>query len=227
MSWHSLTYELTFYPELLRKWIFLSYHTYEWVMSNVWKSHVTHMNESCHTYECVMSHIRTSHGTHTPVARVHNGPPLTSAEADCLVVPLCNTLQHTATHCNTLQHTATHCSTLQHTITHNNTQQHTITQCTTLQHTRMSTCAASWHYTTPNRCDSGSSCRSRQYWHDHPCASLRSSPPLTRRLPTVAWIYKYVYKDKRTEKQRARERERHLYARRNRETWMPSSSDSL
>jgi len=35
-----------------------------------------------------------------------------------LVDPLCNTLQHTATHCNTLQHTATHCNTPQHTATH-------------------------------------------------------------------------------------------------------------
>jgi len=33
-----------------------SRHTYEWVISPVWMSHVTHMNESCHT--CwVVSHI--------------------------------------------------------------------------------------------------------------------------------------------------------------------------
>ena len=32
-----------------------SCHTYEWVMSHIWMSHVTHLNESCHTYECVMS----------------------------------------------------------------------------------------------------------------------------------------------------------------------------
>jgi len=37
-------------------------HTYEWVMSHIWMSHVTHMNESCHAYERVMPHIRTSHG---------------------------------------------------------------------------------------------------------------------------------------------------------------------
>jgi len=30
------------------KW---SCHTYGWVMSHIWMSHVTHMNESCHTYE--------------------------------------------------------------------------------------------------------------------------------------------------------------------------------
>jgi len=29
--------------------------TYEWVMSNIWMSHVAHMNESCHTYEWVIS----------------------------------------------------------------------------------------------------------------------------------------------------------------------------
>jgi len=58
-----------------------SWHTYEWVMSHVWMSHVAHMNgswhtyeaarsipgytkESCHTYELVMAHIWMGHGTH-------------------------------------------------------------------------------------------------------------------------------------------------------------------
>ena len=31
------------------------------VMSHVWRSHVTHMNESCRTYEWVVSHILMSH----------------------------------------------------------------------------------------------------------------------------------------------------------------------
>jgi len=31
---------------------------YEWVMSHIWMSHVTHMNESCHTCEWVMSHMK-------------------------------------------------------------------------------------------------------------------------------------------------------------------------
>jgi len=42
--------------------IFMSYgtkvkscHTYEWVMSHIWLSHVTHMNESCHIYSCHMA----------------------------------------------------------------------------------------------------------------------------------------------------------------------------
>ena len=39
-------------------------HTYEWVMSHIWLSHVTHMRESCHTYEWVVSHIWVSHVTH-------------------------------------------------------------------------------------------------------------------------------------------------------------------
>jgi len=53
-------------------------HTYEWVMSHIWMSHVFHMNESwhtyewvtlhvcesCHTYEWVMSHIWMSHVFH-------------------------------------------------------------------------------------------------------------------------------------------------------------------
>ena len=39
-------------------------HTYEWVMSHIWMSHVTHMNASRHTYEWVMSHIWMRHVTH-------------------------------------------------------------------------------------------------------------------------------------------------------------------
>ena len=39
-------------------------YTYEWFMSHIWMSHVTHMNESCHTYEWVMWHIWMSHVTH-------------------------------------------------------------------------------------------------------------------------------------------------------------------
>jgi len=35
-----------------------------WVMSHIWMSHVTHMNESCYTYEWVMLHIWMSHVTH-------------------------------------------------------------------------------------------------------------------------------------------------------------------
>ena len=38
--------------------------TYEWIMSHIWMSHVAHMNESYHTYERVMSHTWMSHVTH-------------------------------------------------------------------------------------------------------------------------------------------------------------------
>jgi len=34
---------------------------YEWVMSHIYASHVSNMNEPCHTYERFMSHIWTSH----------------------------------------------------------------------------------------------------------------------------------------------------------------------
>ena len=40
------------------------WHTYEWVMAHIWMSHGTRMNESWHTYEWVMAHIWMSHGTH-------------------------------------------------------------------------------------------------------------------------------------------------------------------
>jgi len=42
-----------------------SCHTYEWVMSHMWMSHVTHVNESCHICEWVMSHVWMSYVTHT------------------------------------------------------------------------------------------------------------------------------------------------------------------
>ena len=42
-----------------------SCHTYQWVMSQLWMSHVTHTNESCHTYRWVMSQLWMSHVTHT------------------------------------------------------------------------------------------------------------------------------------------------------------------
>jgi len=35
-----------------------------WVMSHIWMSHATHMNESCHTNVWVMSNIWMSHATH-------------------------------------------------------------------------------------------------------------------------------------------------------------------
>ena len=34
---------------------------YKWVMSHIWMSHVTHMNESCHTHEWVMSDTLPCH----------------------------------------------------------------------------------------------------------------------------------------------------------------------
>jgi hypothetical protein len=39
-------------------------HTCEWVVSHVWMSHVSRVNESCHTYEWVMSHVWMSQVTH-------------------------------------------------------------------------------------------------------------------------------------------------------------------
>ena len=39
-------------------------HTHERIMSHIWMSHVTHMNESCPTYEWVMRHIWMRHVPH-------------------------------------------------------------------------------------------------------------------------------------------------------------------
>ena len=46
-----------------------SCHTYEWVMSHIWRSHVTHMNESCHIYDSVTTHTWMSHVTHMNQSR--------------------------------------------------------------------------------------------------------------------------------------------------------------
>ena len=48
----------------LIQWHVMSYVTYEWIMSHIWMSHVTHTNESCHPYKWVMPPIRMSHVTH-------------------------------------------------------------------------------------------------------------------------------------------------------------------
>ena len=45
-------------------WV-MSCRTYACVMSHIWMSHVTHMNESCHTYDRVLSQIWKNHFTRT------------------------------------------------------------------------------------------------------------------------------------------------------------------
>jgi len=42
----------------------LGHHTCEGVMSHMWMSHVTHVNESCHTCEWDLSHMWMNHITH-------------------------------------------------------------------------------------------------------------------------------------------------------------------
>ena len=49
------------------------YHTYEWVMSHVRMSHVTHTNESSSTFEWVMSNLRTSHVSCLTYKHTHPG----------------------------------------------------------------------------------------------------------------------------------------------------------
>ena len=41
---------------------------YEWVVSHIWVSHDSHMNERCHTYQRVMSHIAMSHVPDPPTS---------------------------------------------------------------------------------------------------------------------------------------------------------------
>jgi len=44
--------------------LYMSCHTYAWVMSHTWMSHVTHMHEPCLAHNWVMSHICMSHVSH-------------------------------------------------------------------------------------------------------------------------------------------------------------------
>ena len=81
---------------------------HEWVMSHIWMSHVTHMNEPCHTHEWVMSHISIGSGH---VTHIGTQQPGKGSKALQCTATYCNTLQHPATHCNALQHTTTHCNT--------------------------------------------------------------------------------------------------------------------
>jgi len=78
-------------------------------------SEVNTRHGPCYTHKYVTSHIWMSeewaHWMLT--SRLHRGHESRVSLNEW--VPLCNTLQHTATHCNTLQYTATHCNTLQHT----------------------------------------------------------------------------------------------------------------
>jgi len=60
-SWHIWKSHVTHMNE--------SCHTHEWVMSLTWISHVTYMDASCHAYAWVMSHIWMSQGTHTNESR--------------------------------------------------------------------------------------------------------------------------------------------------------------
>ena len=88
-SWGSggFTWELRINNNVRFRWtLYQDVHTYKWVMSHVWMSHVTHVNESYHTwhvtllirvsahdtrmnesclmYEWVMSHVWMSHVSH-------------------------------------------------------------------------------------------------------------------------------------------------------------------
>jgi len=77
-----------------------SCHMYEWVMSHIWMSHVTHLNESSHTYEWVMSHIWMSHVTHMNKSFTHMNK---SWHAHEWVMP--HTWMSHATHMNESCHT--------------------------------------------------------------------------------------------------------------------------
>jgi len=54
-----------------------SCHMYEWVTSHIWMSHVKKMNESCHVDERVMSRKRMSLVVWVSVSRKHPRPPTT------------------------------------------------------------------------------------------------------------------------------------------------------
>ena len=63
-TWHFPIHDITYFHVWHDVFTCMTRFVYEWVMSHMWMSHVTHMNESCHTYEWVMSRIWMSHVTH-------------------------------------------------------------------------------------------------------------------------------------------------------------------
>ena len=88
------------------------------VMSHVWLSHVTSMNQSCHMYEKVMSHVWMSHVTRTDESRhtdsrAGNQNPTTSViRAHRSHVPHRNNSCHTyrwVTHMNESRQRDSHC----------------------------------------------------------------------------------------------------------------------
>jgi len=124
-------------------------------MSYVWRSHVTHMNETCHKHEWVMSRIQiqyTTRGLFHTWDMTHSyvwhdsficGIWLYSCvghDSFMCVTWLIRMFDRTCVtytyHVNTLQHTATH---PHHAATHCNTVQHTATRCNMLQHAACNT----------------------------------------------------------------------------------------
>ena len=124
---------------------------YEWVMSHIWMSHVTHMNESCHILKYAVPFISMRHVTHTNAhnsfsQNTHEGPFVCQWHFLCdltLSCATCRIYMGDVAHAYvsqrrllkvclkyTLQHTATHCITLQRTATHCNAMQHDATHVT-------------------------------------------------------------------------------------------------
>ena len=131
-----------------------SCHTNGRVISHLWMSHVTHMNEPCkrtrhqmgesrHTYECVMSHVWMSLVTHMNESCQYMWMShITTMTGSCHTYEgVMSWLTATrATYCNILQHIATHCNTLMTGVmswlaathaTYCNILQHTATHCNT------------------------------------------------------------------------------------------------
>ena len=147
---------------LVFKWV--SRLTCDSVMSHIWMSPVTHMNESCHTYDChkfwwviyiymyiyiyiyIYIHMWISHFTHAEDSmwRCKRVPTLCDwasrkvfvKESHALICTRIHTLTYTHTH--SLQHIATPCNTLQHSAKHlagRRKSAHFATHCNKLQHT--------------------------------------------------------------------------------------------
>ena len=107
-----------------------SCHTYGWVESNIWMSHVTHMNESCHTYEWVMPHrvmshiwMRLSHVTHMNASQCFVG--------DCASKPMSRMWMSHVTHEWVMSHIW-----MSH-VTHMNASQCFIGECASKPMSRM------------------------------------------------------------------------------------------
>jgi len=140
--------------------------TCEWVVSHMWMSHFTHVNESCHTYErvmsCVFRHVNESCYTCKWVVSQMWMSHVTHMNVSChaysdMSEP-CRVLQCVAVCCSVMQCVAVCCSVMSRVFRHVRAMQSVAVCCSVMQ------CVAVWcsvlqcHVTRIQTCPSHAEC---------------------------------------------------------------------